>query len=171
MKICVIGTHGTGKTTFCERLKEDFESSGNSVCMLHDTLRENRSLLSSAFSETQALINYADQMKKELHAQDEPDIVICDRSIMDSFMYTKALGKRSRRLDSCMASAREWMHSYSIIVYITSCKHPITCDGWRNTSNDFQELVENEFTEWLCRNNEGYALTIINSSEVFDVPA
>lgn len=168
MKICVVGTHGVGKTTFCERIKGDFERVGNSVHLIEDTLRENKSLMNSNFNETQALINYADQMKKELQTQQETDIVICDRSIMDSFMYVKALGKNSKRLDSCMASALEWMYSYSVIIFITSCNFPIVCDGWRNVSKEFQELVEKEFTKWLFRNQQGYALTIINSSEVFD---
>ena len=98
---------------------------------------------------------YHEHTKKEIECHDHYDILICDRSPIDSFIYSLAqdcfdlndpvmlFGKRS---------AEYWMDSYEKIIYVRPNHKDIVPDGFRSTDREFQKRVEDQFDIWLESN-------------------
>lgn len=167
MKIAIIGTHGVGKTTLCKKLQLDFESCGQEAFLITETVRDTPFPVNADFTPECALWVFGTQLKRELEACLKNDIVICDRSIIDSLIYARALNIRSETLELCFRVAVEWMKTYDTIVYVTMDGTEIYNDGFRSTDEKFQKDVQREFTSWLYSQELSLPLTIMKTSEIF----
>ncbi len=162
-KIAFIGSLGTGKTTLAHKLvvglKEkkfnvDFSEEIARRCPL--TINEN------ANTNTQKWI-LSRQITEELEKSQNCDILICDRSILDTYSYQRALIGRKKPWESFI---QEHLKTYDLLVKVPITKKEIEKDDKRSTNKKFQLNVEKE----IDNNLELFKPNYINyrGKETFD---
>lgn len=137
-KIAFIGSHGVGKTTLCYGLAARLKAADVSLEVVGEIARRcplpiNRGTTLAA----QAWILHT-QIAEELVAASRYDFVICDRSVLDNFVYLLlAAGGRSD-LDPLITA---WTATYQLLVHVPVLEGP-RADGIRSTDPAFQRAVD-----------------------------
>jgi thymidylate kinase len=120
MKISYTGTHGTGKSTSVLELARSMKIKNPNKSLY--TLMENASLcplpINQKGTELTQFWIFSDQLRREIELQCRFDIVICDRTIVDSIAYGKFLGYD----DICESKfnlAKHFINTYDMIYFKT----------------------------------------------------
>lgn len=153
IKVALIGAHGTGKTTICHELVSELKKRGLSAHYLVEIAREARKagfkLNEGTTKESQEWILHT-QMAKELEfgAAGDVDFLVCDRSVLDNYIYYLAQFGKHELLDSVVDS---WTKTYSFLFKVPINNSYLTPDKVRSTDPVFQkkidELIEKELKE------------------------
>jgi len=124
MKIAFTGSHGTGKTTsmFNQAHISKIENPNLTVGVFYDnaSLAPNGLFNKKSTNESQLWI-FTNQMRNEIELSYIYDIIICDRTILDSVAYTGYMGYQ-RLYDKMFNLAIEHLSSYDMI-YFKQIKH------------------------------------------------
>lgn len=164
-KICIMGTHGCGKSTLSYMMASNHKKEGSNVKIVQEVARTCPYSLNEGMTHWGCLWIYHEHMKKELDAMKDHEVVICDRSVMDSFIYAKVKGCFHDWMEVFEAGAYEWMKTYNRIIYVTpGSKEPIQ-DGTRSVDKKFQIDVKNEFDKWLSTYDHKY--DTITADDIF----
>lgn len=170
-KVCCIGTHGSGKTTLSYQQAAYYKTNGKNVKLVHETARSCPFPINQKFNAYGAMWIVHTHIKKELEAMfHNADIVICDRSPIDSMMYALATGCIvGLQMKNLYKMCEDWMDTYDKIYYVRPDGHDIIPDGIRSTDESFCKKVEGHFDDWMEKSNLAVqAKTIvINSSRIF----
>ena len=147
-KIAFTGTHGVGKSTIIDNLAE------KSWCV---TMPECYRLTANLFGllcngdtkkqcyDTTLHCFYL-QMQKEIEATKlHNEHIICDRTVLDCFLYLDA-GNNFQRINyklhnDCRKMAIEHIKTYDIIYFIEYEGYPLQDDGFRNIDTENQKLI------------------------------
>lgn len=147
MKIALIGSHGTGKTTLCYDLAARLKRQDLSVEIVREVARRcplplNRQTTLAA---QQWILHQ--QIADEIAATDQYRIVLCDRSILDNYAYLVArLGPR----DELEPLVAEWLRSYDGLFKVPVLQPP-RFDGTRDLSEAFQAGIDGTIDALLVR--------------------
>lgn len=144
---------------------------GCSVKIVQEVARSCPYPLNEGMSAKACLWIYHEHVKKELEAVQKFDMVICDRSAIDSFMYAKAQGvfdPNNELMQLSFHAAQEWMKSYHRILYVKPNGALPEEDGVRSTDIDFQKRVEDEFDQWVAPHWIPLNMTMIFTDDIFD---
>lgn len=137
-KVAFIGTHGVGKTTLCYGLAARLKRSDVSLDVVGEVARRcplpiNRETTLDA----QSWILHT-QIAEEIVASTRYDMVICDRSVLDNFVYLLlASTARKPDLDQLVDA---WTATYDVLVHVPVMEGPRP-DGLRSTDPIFQRAV------------------------------
>lgn len=123
-RIAVTGTHSTGKTSFVERLKGEFEARGLKADHVHDSAANARALgfpilADHTFESTAWLMARAMQLETE--ATLSADVILIDRPVPDALGYLlAALAHSGRALDPIRLGVLEkicaaWASEYDLV--------------------------------------------------------
>jgi len=150
MKIAFSGTHGTGKTTSVFELATKFkkDNTDKTVGIIAETARRCPLPINKDSTEMSQLWIFAEQMKFEIEYCEWYDIVICDRSIIDSIAYTYVGGYyelANRKLET----AKSFMNTYDKIIFKTiKSNNYIYDDGIRDSKDlDYRKKIEDKMLE------------------------
>ncbi len=139
MKIAVIGSFGIGKTYFCNQLHNHYLQKGANVIVVDEVARScPLPLHEKTTKDAQAWVLFS-QMVREIEAQKDHDIVICDRGVMDNYAYFVRAHKEKRELDSVV---KYWMSSYDFVFKIRNTPKYLIDDGFRSTSEKWQKEMD-----------------------------
>ncbi|MFH0714480.1 MAG: AAA family ATPase [Candidatus Diapherotrites archaeon] len=139
MKIAVIGSLGAGKTYFCNHLHNHYLSKGENATVVDELSRQCPLPVNEKSSkEAQAWILF-NQIVREIQAEKDHKIVICDRSILDNYAYFVRAHKEKRDLD---AIVKYWMPSYDFVFKIRASPQNLIADGFRSTSVRWQKEMD-----------------------------
>lgn len=150
MKFGIMGTHGTGKTTFARdyagRLTE--LDNGEKVGLVTGIARLcpwplNR----EATEETQRWIFHS-HMVAELEATEIYDVVVCDRTALDSLVYADVAGFEDM-IDDYLPAALGWLEGYTTIYWFRPADGWLVDDGRRCVDPLYQEAVDQVFENWI----------------------
>lgn len=147
MKIALIGSHGTGKTTLCYDLAARLKRQDQSVEIVREVARRcplplNRQTTLAA----QEWILHQ-QIADEIAASDRYAVVLCDRSILDNYAYLVArLGPR----DELEPMVAEWVRTYDALFKVPILQAP-RYDGTRDLSEEFQVSIDDQIDTLLVR--------------------
>jgi thymidylate kinase len=147
-KICIIGTHGCGKTTYSYILATKYKKMGHNVKIVQEVARTCPYPINLGMTREACLWIYYEHAKKELDALCTHDVVISDRSVIDSFLYAKATDC-FEKLEVHYNCAMERMKNYDQIIYVKPGKKEATADGFRCLDKDFQISVKEQFDIWI----------------------
>jgi thymidylate kinase len=151
MIIAIIGTHGTGKSTLSYLLATHYKQQGKNVKVIQETARNCPFPLNDKMTIDTCLWIYHEHSKKELEAKSRHDVVICDRSFYDSFVYMNAKYEESGMNNKfqispyLLAYARtELRDKYDKVIF---CKPdmPLISDGVRSADKKFQHRIDSRF--------------------------
>lgn len=161
--IAITGTHGTGKTTLSFQLAAEYKKLGANVKIIQEVARSCPFPLNEKMTKETALWIYHEHSKKELEACKDHDVVICDRTSFDSFVYAEAL--KLDILYGIKCAAKDNLYNYDQIYFVRpKISSGIIPDGIRSTNIEFQTKVDYIFEKHLT-----YAKKIeIKSSQIFD---
>lgn len=94
MKVAVVGTHGSGKTTVVYSLSEKLAMLGLDVEVVEEVAREcPYPLNENGTFRTQLWILFTQMLKEECS---EADVLITDRSVLDHVAYSNVLMRRGK---------------------------------------------------------------------------
>ncbi|MCP4662560.1 MAG: ATP-binding protein [bacterium] len=145
-KIAFIGSHGVGKTTLCYGLAARLKARDVSLDVVGETARRcplpiNRDTTSAA----QAWILHT-QIAEELLAGTRHDVVICDRSVLDNFVYLLIAAGPQASLEGLVTF---WTRTYDFLVHVPIVAEPRP-DGLRSTDPVFQRAVDERLVQELA---------------------
>lgn len=137
-KIAFIGSHGVGKTTLCYGLAARLKTLDISLDVVNEIARRcplpiNQDTTLAA----QAWILHS-QIAEEIVAAARYDLVICDRSVLDNYVYLLLAAQEHHDLEAMVHS---WTTSYDLLIKVPILQQ-LQADGLRSTDPVFQRAVE-----------------------------
>lgn len=146
MKIAFTGTHGTGKTTsvFEYAHKMKLEHPNKRVGIFHENAANApKGLFNKKGTDLSQLWIFTNQMQNEIALSYEYDILICDRTVMDSIAYSFYMGF-DHFADKAFPLALEFLPTYDQIYFKTIKNN----DYWfpskhrESTDVDYRQRIE-----------------------------
>jgi nicotinamide riboside kinase len=137
-KIAFIGSHGVGKTTLCYGLAARLKARDVSLEMVHEVARRCPLPINEDTSVASQSWILHTQIAEEVIAAARYPVVICDRSVLDNYVYMLIAAGRQSAIDELVA---HWMHTYDMLVLVPITEEP-SPDGLRATDPVFQSAVE-----------------------------
>ncbi len=154
MKVAFIGTHGTGKTTLCYDFAAMIKKKGFSVSIVSELSREavKRGLPINENTTVDAqgwiLLN---QMAKEIEASHDSQVVVCDRSVLDNYVYILNRFGQNNFYENMIFS---WIkiNPYNFLFKVPIVGDP-EHDGVRATDVKFQKEIDNKIDCFIKEKN------------------
>ena len=148
-KIAFIGSHGVGKTTLCYGLAARLKAADFSLEVVGEVARRcplpiNRETTIDA----QTWILHT-QIAEEILAQSRGRVVICDRSVLDNYVYLLLAAGTGVRPE-IVRLVDEWTKSYDLLIRVPILQQP-NPDGLRSTDPNFQREVDSRLGEEIER--------------------
>ena len=141
-KLAFVGSHGVGKTTLCYGLAARLKADDISLDVVGEIARRcplpiNRDTTLAA----QAWILHT-QIAEEILAGARYEAVICDRSVLDNFVYLLLSTGPQPNFEALVDS---WIGTYDLLVQVPIVGDP-RADGLRSTDPSFQKAVDERLT-------------------------
>ncbi len=152
MKIAIIGTHSTGKTTILNALAHELTRRGKTVMILPEYARLCPFPINEQTTLT-AQLWIQHQQKEQEKEFDRPDIfLLCDRASIDNLVYLERIAGTediSRVKRAAIAHTKTYTHIFK------THKLPLEAeaDGVRATDKEFRDEIDNRITDLLVLHN------------------
>ena len=137
-KLAFIGSHGVGKTTLCYGLAARLKARDVSLEVVHEVARQCPLPINEQTSVASQSWILHTQVAAEIVAAERYPVVVCDRSVLDNYVYMMLAAGRQAALDTLVGA---WMATYDLLVMVPIIDEP-TPDGLRATDPSFQQAVE-----------------------------
>lgn len=172
-KIAIMGVHSAGKTSLAYILAAHFKMHGLNVKLIHESVRENCPFPINADANLgTCLWNFHTQFLNELEAEAQGyELAICDRSVLDTFVYFHAVNPEKAITRAAIKQASEWLPTYDILICLEPAEHiEPKDDGFRDTDRSYQQLINKGFKNTLleCAKNIEDRILYASSENVFD---
>lgn len=150
MKIAFIGTHGTRKTTLCYELTAYLKNKNINVDMVKEVAgRCPLSINENAAIESELWIFHT-MVAEEAYASFKYKNIVCDRSLLDSFVYTMNRRDRSSELIQHMENYCDfWIKTYDYLFKTKVEDNLLVEDGIRSVNREFQKRIDELLEETL----------------------
>ena len=164
-KLAFVGSHGVGKTTLCYGLAARLKAADISLDVVGEIARRcplpiNRETTLAA----QAWILHT-QIAEEILADARYEVVICDRSVLDNFVYLLLSTGPQPTFETLVDS---WIGTYDLLVRVPIVTDP-RADGLRSTDPSFQSSVDKRLSrEVKSRGLDLFDLTGVDRSDWLD---
>lgn len=146
LKIAFIGSHGVGKTTLCYGLAARLKACDVVLDLVHEVARRCPLPINEASNiAAQSWILHT-QIADELAASARHPVVICDRSVLDNYVYMLLRVGRQPGLEAMVAW---WLQSYDLLVHVPIVQD-LQADGLRSTDPAFQQAVDERLRKELA---------------------
>lgn len=148
MKVAIIGTHSTGKSTLLKHLAEALKRSGRSVVVLPELARFCPMPINEATSlEAQVWIQ-EHQRKQEEQLYTPDTILLCDRATIDNFAYMQRAAM-DRDVSAYEGQAVLHMKSYACVFKTRKLPIPAVADGVRTVDEAFRTDIDRRISDLL----------------------
>ncbi|MBI4116505.1 ATP-binding protein [Candidatus Pacearchaeota archaeon] len=138
-KIAFIGTHGTGKTTLVNEIVFNLKKRGVNALAFEEIARScPLPINENAVRETQLWI-IARQISTEIEKERNYELVVCDRSILDTYCYHEYFFGREKSWELLIQS---YMKSYDKLIFVPIKNGFLNEDGVRSTNKNFQTRID-----------------------------
>jgi nicotinamide riboside kinase len=172
-KIAIMGVHSAGKTTLAYILSAHFKMMDYNVKLIHESVRENCPFpINAEANQGTCLWNFHTQFLNELEAEAQGyQLAICDRSVLDTFVYFHAVNPVNSVTQAAMEQAAQWLTTYDLLI----CLEPeegiaLHEDGVRSTDRGYLQLIREGFRRELDAYGEHVKdrLLFYTSRDVFE---
>lgn len=157
MKIAIIGTHSTGKTTLIEHIAEMFSRQGKETLLLPEYARlcpfpinEETTLEAQKW----ILLSQITEENKIFH---EDKVLLTDRATIDNFAYLYRIEK-SETIENFERCAVAHMRTYDFVFKTQKLDLEAKEDGIRTTDFEFRDMIDRLITHLLKKHNIKYQL-------------
>ena len=142
-KIAFIGTHGVGKTTLCYGLAARLKRRDVGIEVVHEVARRCPLPINEETSVAAQSWILHTQIAEELVAQTRYPVVVCDRSVLDNYVY---LLLAAGRQDGPERLVEYWLQGYDLLVHVPIVE-TLSPDGVRSPDPGFQRAVEERLVQ------------------------
>ncbi len=149
--ICIIGTHGVGKTTLAYQLCSYLKEQLINVKLVHETARCCPFPLNEDATEESELFILHSHFLEELKSISEGyEVYVADRSPIDPFVYFKKPAEHFYELER---AALKWMEKYDLILLVEPNieKDTFIIDSKRAPSIEFRNYIRDEFRKYILK--------------------
>jgi nicotinamide riboside kinase len=144
-KVAFIGSHGVGKTTLCYGLAARLKRRDVGVEVVHEVARRCPLPINEETSVAAQSWILHTQIAEELVAQARYPVVVCDRSVLDNYVY---LLLAAGRQEAPHGLVELWMRGYDLLVHVPIVEE-LSPDGVRAPDPGFQYAVEERLSQEL----------------------
>jgi hypothetical protein len=137
-KIAFIGSHGVGKTTLCYGLAARLKRLDVGVEVVHEVARRCPLPINEETSAAAQSWILHTQIAEELVAQARYPVVVCDRSVLDNYVYLLLAAGRQEGPERLV---EYWIRGYDLLVHVPIVE-ALRPDGIRSPDPGFQQAVE-----------------------------
>jgi thymidylate kinase len=145
LKLCFIGTHGVGKTTLCYGLAARLKAADVVLDIVHEVARRCPLPINEDTSTAAQSWILHTQIADELAASARHPVVLCDRSVLDNYVYLLLAGRPQAGIESLVTW---WLDTYELLVYVPIVDGPRP-DGMRSIDPTFQRAVDDRLLREL----------------------
>lgn len=146
-KIAFIGSHGVGKTTLCYGVAARLKARDVTLDVVGEVARRCPLPINEETTEgAQAWILHT-QIAEEILAAARCEVLICDRSVLDNFVYLLLAAEPPAGLHALVDG---WLATYDLLVHVPVVEEP-SADGLRATDPGFQQMVEERLEREISR--------------------
>jgi nicotinamide riboside kinase len=145
-KLAFIGSHGVGKTTLCYGLAARLKARDLAVEVVHEVARRCPLPINEATSVAAQSWILHSQIAEELVATARYPVVVCDRSVLDNYVYLLLAAGRQKSLEELLAS---WLSGYDLLVHVPIVD-TLSLDGIRSPDPSFQRAVHERLERELA---------------------
>lgn len=150
LKLGFIGTHGVGKTTLCYGLAARLKARDVVLDIVHEVARRCPLPINEATSVAAQSWILHTQIADELVAAARHPVVLCDRSVLDNYVYLLLSGGHDPSLDALVG---HWLTTYDRLIYVPIVEQP-RADGTRSTDVHFQRAVDARLLRELAQREQ-----------------
>jgi len=174
LKMCVLGTHGSAKTSLVYKLAAFYKMKGINVTVIHETARKSPFPLNTNVIPQTTIHVMSLQIQKELEAEAQGfELAISDRSPGDAPIYIHHSGKGNELTEKMEELAMLWTKTYSVMVYLEPSEDiELIGDGIRAEDKDYQLAIRDDFRVLInnIKRLHGNDVNIVEaeSSQIFD---
>ncbi len=147
LKIAFIGTHGVGKTTLCYGLAARLKRRDVALDIVHEVARRSPLPINAETTAAAQRWILHTQIAEEIVAQARYPVVLCDRSVLDNYVYFQLAAGDDPTLERLVAA---WLSSYDLLVRVPILATPQP-DGIRAADPAFQRAVDERLARELAR--------------------
>lgn len=170
MKIAVIGSHGTFKTTLIYFLAGVLKAKGKNVGIIREVARACPYFKGShgnVLAQNWILLTQA-QWEREY--QDSYDYVLCDRSLVDNYMYAvQAYENESQQIPAWLEPfVLHHTKSYNFLFKTPLSPYGLIEDGIRSTDRQWQKDIDTKLKQYLKDKQINHIELPISESESYD---
>lgn len=144
-KVAFIGSHGVGKTTLCYGLAARLKRRDVGVEVVHEVARRCPLPINEETSVAAQSWILHTQIAEELVAQARYPVVVCDRSVLDNYVY---LLLAAGRHEGPQGLVEYWIQGYDLLVHVPIVEE-LSPDGVRAPDPGFQYAVEERLAHEL----------------------
>jgi nicotinamide riboside kinase len=148
-KVAFIGSHGVGKTTLCYGLAARLKRRDVPVEVVHEVARRCPLPINEETSVAAQSWILHTQIAEELVAQARYPVVVCDRSVLDNYVYLLLAAGRQEGPEGLVEF---WLRGYNLLVHVPIVEE-LSPDGVRSPDPGFQWAVEERLGQELAARN------------------
>ena len=144
-KIAYSGSHGTGKTFSVLDLAKEYKisSPNSSVGIIQEVARHCPLPINTESTDESELWILVEQMRLEIDYSTKYNIIICDRSVVDTIAYSRVRGHKYA--SGMLNLISKYIDTYDKIIFKTIQNNNYQVDdGVRDMGHQFREDVESE---------------------------
>ena len=164
VRISVSGAHGVGKTTFCSDVADALKAGGRTVEIKTDVARslKGEGVPINQSTEDAQYALFFERHLDNLFAPPQTDVVLYDRTILDSIAYAIAnKNLDSRWLSFAKKAAAHLLEGIDLYFYIP-IEFAIEDDGVRATGAEYQNRVDQALVA-LFKESQLHVITIVGN--------
>ena len=145
-KVAFIGTHGVGKTTLCYGLAARLKRRDLALEIVHEVARRCPLPINRDTTVPAQRWIVLEQIAEEIVAAERYPLVLCDRSVLDNYVYLLVAGGADPVVGPLVD---RWLPSYDLLVRVPVLAAP-SADGIRAADPAFQRAVDERLTRELA---------------------
>jgi nicotinamide riboside kinase len=146
-KLAFIGSHGVGKTTLCYGLAARLKRRDVALEIVHEVARRSPLPINEATTVPAQRWILLAQMAEEVVAAARYPVVLCDRSVLDNYVYLLLAAGPDPLFGDLVES---WLGTYDLLVRVPVVEQP-SPDGVRAADPGFQRAVDARLEQELDR--------------------
>lgn len=168
-KYAFIGTSCVGKTTFVHKLNNELkkEIPGIKIEVVEEAARTyfTYNKTDERFSLFhQGRIQTLTRLQEQIAYFKNPNIILCDRSVLDAIAYVQTLGNKGSA-KKLLEKEKDWLGTYTHFFLLDTKDIPYKTDGIRKESKKTRESFHKTFVEILSTLKLSHTLVSGNSQK------
>ena len=162
MKVGIIGSQGTGKTTAIYQLGADLKKEGLDVFLLTEVARSCPFQINEATTRKSQLWIMGKLITREQSSKGQ--ILIGDRTLLDVFAYSYRVDPEF--FEPFKPFIKKYMETYDIVFYLFPNDRFLVDDGFRSTSKKFRDEIDKILKELINELNINVTFGINGAKEL-----
>ena len=155
MKIAIIGTHSTGKTTIIKHLAQELGRQGKKTVIVPELARFCPFPINEEAPLDAQIWIQENQRQKEDELYEPDCIMLCDRSTLDNMAYMQRIAGGSN-ISNYEKQAVLHMGSYTLVFKTQKLDLEAKEDGVRSVDKSFRDEIDERITKLLEKHQTPY---------------